>query len=425
MILRKKPDYKWVILAICFLMEFVCLGFCSSNPGLYTAAVTEALNIKRSIFSISTSIRYVAQVIVSLFFGTFIHRLGIRKTVCLGLAALVGSVFIRGVATNVLHFYIGSALWGFGIVLSGGTMASTIVRRWFHKDIGKYTGIVMSANGIGGAIAAQIITPIINNGQVFGYRKAYLLSGIIALAISIVVLLFLREQPADGPVIPGEGNKKDTPPVWHGMEYAAIKKKPCFYVAAVLILLTGISLQSIGGISIIYMQDIGFHAGFIAATATVSSLILTVSKFFVGHIYDRRGLKTALVMCQIAAIISFALNGVLRNTTVGMVLAMAAVILSSLAMPLETIIIPLLSNELFGDASYVKVLGVFTAMNSLGLCLGSPLSDLYYDIFGTYVPCFWFFTGLMIAVVVAFQFVLRSAQKNKECLIAEENVPTD
>ncbi|MBR4017357.1 MAG: hypothetical protein IKK11_06050, partial [Oscillospiraceae bacterium] len=108
-----------------------------------------------------------------------------------------------------------------------------------------------------------------------------------------------------------------------------------------------------------------------------------------------------------------------------MVLAMAAVILSSLAMPLETIIIPLLSNELFGDASYVKVLGVFTAMNSLGLCLGSPLSDLYYDIFGTYVPCFWFFTGLMIAVVVAFQFVLRSAQKNKECLIAEENVPTD
>ena len=44
MTLRKSQfDYKWVILGICFLMEFLCLGFCSSNVGLYTKAVTEAL----------------------------------------------------------------------------------------------------------------------------------------------------------------------------------------------------------------------------------------------------------------------------------------------------------------------------------------------------------------------------------------------
>ena len=47
--LRKSPNYKWVILVACFMMEFVCLGFCCSNPGLYTTAVTEALNIPRSL----------------------------------------------------------------------------------------------------------------------------------------------------------------------------------------------------------------------------------------------------------------------------------------------------------------------------------------------------------------------------------------
>ena len=70
--LRKSPNYKWVILVACFMMEFVCLGFCCSNPGLYTTAVTEALNIPRSLYAIGTSIRYMVQVLVSFFFGSLI-----------------------------------------------------------------------------------------------------------------------------------------------------------------------------------------------------------------------------------------------------------------------------------------------------------------------------------------------------------------
>ena len=42
----------------------------------------------------------------------------------------------------------------------------------------------MSANGIGGAVAAQIITPIINNGETFGYRPCFwLFSGILVIVI--------------------------------------------------------------------------------------------------------------------------------------------------------------------------------------------------------------------------------------------------
>ena len=41
---KTRLDYKWVILILCFFMEFICLGFCSSNVGLYTKAVTEALD---------------------------------------------------------------------------------------------------------------------------------------------------------------------------------------------------------------------------------------------------------------------------------------------------------------------------------------------------------------------------------------------
>lgn len=419
---KRKLDYKWVILAACFLMEFICLGFCSSNNGLYTGAVTKNLNIPRSLYSVGPSIRYAVQVVVALFFGTLVQKFGAKKMVFVGLASLTCSVLIRSVATNIVHIYIGFALWGLGIVFSGGTMASTIIRRWFHKDIGKYTGIVMSANGIGGAIAAQIISPIINNGQAEGYRKAYLLSGILTLVVSVLVLLFLRENPADGPVSIEIGKKKKARgAAWAGIEFSQVKKKTYFYLTFLFILLTGISMQSVGTISIVYMEDLGFNAQFVATTATVSSLILTFAKIFMGFTYDKRGLRFTLVFSQLCVIIGFLLKATLNLSgigTLGMVCAMTATVLGTIALPLETVMIPLISNDLFGTASYDKVLGIFYSANSLGLCLGAPLCDTYRDLTGgSYASCYWFFIGMMILVLVGFQLVIRAAHKDKRKIL--------
>ena len=417
---KRKADYKWVILVLCFLMEFLCLGFCSSNVGLYTKAVTEALHIKRSVYSLSTSIRYAAQVITALYFGALLNKFGIKRMVTIGLAAMTGSVLIRAYATEFYHLYISGVLWGSGMVFVGNTMAGTIIRRWFHQDVGKYTGIVMSANGIGGALAAQIITPLINNGEVFGYRKAYLLSAVIALVISIVVILFLRESPKDGPAIQNvDTKKKPKGTTWAGLEYAVIKKKPYFYLTAALVFLTGISLQSVGSITLVYLSDIGLSSAFVATVATVSALSLALSKIIVGTAYDRKGLRFTLLMCQCGALGSFLIYAVLTNSTAGMILAIAATVLSTLATPMETVMITLLSGDMFGSASFNKVLGVMYAMNSLGLCLGSPLGDLYYDLFGTYKPCFWFFSLLLIVVAVGYRFAIRAAYKDKNAFLAQ------
>ena len=418
MIIRnKRLDYKWVVLAMCFMMEFVCLGFCSSNPGLYTGAVTEALGIPRSLYSIGTSIRYIVQVIVALFFGPLIQKFGLKKLVGVGLFSLCGSITMRFLTANIWHHYIGCVLWGLGIVFAGGTMASTVVRRWFHEDIGKITGIVMSANGIGGAIAAQIISPLINNGETFGYRKAYLLSAIVSVVISAVILIFLRDNPAaDAP--PSKSAKKARGALWDGIPFTEVKKKPYFYLTFAMILLTGISLQSVGTISIVYMEDLGLNAGFVAATATVSSLVLTFAKVFTGFSYDKKGLGFTLLMCHCCSLIAYLLKANLTNSTAGMVMAMTATVLGTIAMPLETVMIPLLSNDLFGSASYTKVLGIFYAANSLGLCLGSPLCDIYRDLTGgSYKSCYWFFTGTMILVTIGFQLVIRTAYKDKEKIL--------
>ena len=413
--LCKNIDYKWVVLVLCFLMEFLCLGFCSSNVGLYTKAVTEAMQIKRSVYSLTSSIRYVVQVITALYLGTFVKRFGAKKMACVGLCSLTGSVLIRAFATEVYHLYIGGVFWGFGIVFAGNTMASLIVRRWFQQNVGRYTGIIMSANGIGGAIAAQIVTPIINNGETFGYRKSYLVSAAFAFAITVVIMLFLREGPEGDSEQEGVGRKKKSRGnMWAGIPYEELRKKPYFYATAVLVFLTGLSLHSIGNISLVYMADIGLSAEFVAATATVSSFCLTFTKILVGTAYDKKGLGFTLLMCQCAALTAFLLQANLTDTMAGMVMAIIATVLSSFATPMETVMVSLITNDLFGSASYSKVLGIIMAMNSLGLCLGSPVCDLYFDAYGTYKPCFLFFTFLLVVVAVGYRFVIRAAQKERE-----------
>ena len=108
---KNRFEYRWVILAICFLMVLLVLGFCSSNVGLYTKAVTEALNIKRSVYSLALSIRYIAQAITALYFGAMTSRFGLKKMACAGMLSLTASVLVRACATRFYHLYFGSLLW--------------------------------------------------------------------------------------------------------------------------------------------------------------------------------------------------------------------------------------------------------------------------------------------------------------------------
>ena len=84
--------------------------------------------------------------------------------------------------------------------------------------------------------------------------------------------------------------------------------------------------------------------------------------------------------------------------------------------------IPLIVNELFGAASYNKILGIFAAMNYAGYSLGTPLINLTYDIFGTYSPVFLVLGLLMLPTCAVFQLVIRTAHKERaQVLLAEQN----
>lgn len=416
---KKKLEYKWIILAACFLMTFFALGFCSGNKGLFLSAITKAINKPRSLFSINDSFRYVSSAVINLFFGTLIYKFGVRKMVGFGFFCLVGSMMIYATAKNLALFYVGGTLLGVGLSFTTGSMTSSIIRRWFKKDIGKYTGIVYAANGIGGALAAQIVSPMIETGT-YGYRNAYFVVAIIIFISGVLVVSFLRERPKNETMeVVDLKSKKKRGAAWVGIEYSKAVKGPVFLVGGIVVFLTGFMLQGINTVYAAYLKET-LDPGFVATVASVFSLSLTGTKVLVGAMYDRFGLRVVMIVCQLAGAIAFLVMLFVKATTLGFFLTFVFALLYALSLPLETLVIPLIVNDLFGNASFDKIMGIFLAMNYAGYALGAPLINLCYDKLGSYKPAFILYSIMMVVTCVVFMFVMKAAEKRKKAVLAEQ-----
>ena len=103
----------------------------------------------------------------------------------------------------------------------------------------------------------------------------------------------------------------------------------------------------------------------------------------------------------------------MTNSTFGMVLGVSYAILAAIALPLETVMLPIYANDLFGDKSFNKVLGIFVSFNQIGYALGGPIINLCSDLTGSYNLAFIICAIIMLLVIVVLQFVISSAHKTR------------
>lgn len=414
-------DYTYVIIALCFLTVGLSLGFCSSPKSMYLTAITDALGVERGAFSLSDTFRHVTTSVVTVFFGFLVMKFGTKKLLCLGLLSLIGYTLVSTYATTVYGFWAAGALLGFGLSFASTSMASTIINKWCTKNKGTITGIVLAANGLGGAISAQVLSPIIfKEGDPFGYRSSYQLVAVILAVLLVLVLIFFRDAPkgADKSVVVKK--KKARGAGWVGMDFDVVVKKPYFYVAVLCVLLTGMSLTGIGGILTPHLYDIGLSKPFVAGLMTVGSLCLLSSKLFVGTLFDRHGIKPAMNICYVCSFLTLTALLLSGTSTFGLVMATASKVLDAFALPLETVMLPLFASELFGNKSFEKTVGFFVSANYAGYAIGSPLANYCFDKFGNYTLPIVIFLSALIAVCVMMNIVVRKAHRDRLAILALE-----
>lgn len=411
----------WVTVGICFLTVFVSLGFCSSGRSLYLTAITGALDLPRGAFALNDTVRYITTAVVNLFFGVLIQRFGTKRLICAGFLCMIGFALVNSVATGLLGFYFAGVLLGIGLSWTGTTMVSAVISRCNTSHRSTLTGAALAANGIGGALSVQLLTPIIfREGDPFGYRDSYRLVALILGGVLLLVLLFYRDpKPTEGEGAPS-AKKKPRGAGWGGMEYREVIKRPYFYVALLAMMLIGMVLQGLNGIATPHMLDVGLGVGFVSLLTSASGLLLTASKFLTGYLYDHCGIRRTLAVALPSAVVSVLLLVLIDQSRTGEILGVIHAPLFALAMPLETVMLPIFASEFFGNRAFDQLIGIFVSVSTVGFAIGAPLGNLFYDLLGDYRLAFLLLGVLMLVASGMLVYVLRCAGRDRAAILAAE-----
>ncbi len=386
---EKGGRYLRVIVVLLFLMIFTGLGFVSSTRSLFVIPVSEALGVERSVYSLVDSIRFVFSAVFNFFFGAFVARFGARRLIGFGFGSLSLAMLLSAVSHHILLNYLAGALLGIGFTFAATTMVGYVVNCWQPKRRGTVMGAVLAANGIGGALAIQIVSPMLEKAE--GFRTAYFVIASVLLAVgTVTVILFRDRAPVTAPDSAGADSAADdtvaTPP-------------RSFLLLAACVFLTGFVLQGITGVAAAHMRDVGISPSWVSTVLSIHMAVLTFSKFLTGFLYDKCGLRTVVAVDVTGSILVSLVLAFMTGGTLGVFFALAYGVLSALALPLETVMLPIYAREFYGEGRFGRMLGILVSVNTAGYALGSPCLNLVFDKTGSYFYGFLACAILMVGVL--------------------------
>ncbi len=422
-----KFSYHWIIFLIGFLMVFTGLGFGSSTRLAYKSGITDDLTGGLNnifLYGISDSFRYVTTAVLNLFFGVLVARFGARKLVGAGFAALIASTLVCSFATEYWHLYLGATLLGIGFAWTTTTVVGHIVEKWFAGAKGTVMGIILAANGLGGAVSETIINPMCNSADGLGWRTAYRITSLIFLVVGLLAFLLIRNDPSElglAPLGKNAAAKKKRGADWEGFEMVSVWKKPYFYICGLCIFLTGMILQSMNGLSKIQIYSVVGKTDdmvtWVTSVFVAHSLVLMVSKILAGTSFDKFGIRFTFGYCSVFAIVS--LLSLVLMTKENAWFAWIYSICSSIALPLETIMIPLLVSEIFGKKCHAKIMGYYLGLNVFGYACGGPIADYFKQNVGTYDGILIAFCFIMAATAVTIQCTFIAASRDRKARLSQ------
>lgn len=376
-----KQYYKWVIAAACFLLVFLCDGFACGYRGLFLTAVSDGLGVNRTLVSMGESFRSATNALLSMFFGLLVYKFSARKLVGAGLSLLVLSLVVYSRIESVYAYWVAGTLMGAGTTFASSAMVSYLIHQWFEKNVGSILGVIFAASGLGSAVGSQVISPILYSGDPMGFRTAYSLTAAVVAVLTVIIVPLLRENPGNKfppkPVKSAKRQTEDAPD-----RTGSHSNRIIICVIGACVFLTALSIMGVNSIYVSHMLDVGIDAKTVGMASGILSVALIGSKLLTGVFYDRFGLRTVLLICQGATFAAFTMLYLLNPAASASALIFPAVF--AIALPLETIVITLIVSDVFGRQLYGRYIGAFSAIASVGFALAPPLSNLIYDIFGTY-----------------------------------------
>ena len=407
----------WVVAAVGFLALVGAAGF-RSAPGVMMIPLEEEFGWGSATISLAISINILLFGLTAPFAAALMSRFGIRKVTTTALLLIsAGSALSIFVTTPFMLILT----WGILIGLGTGSMAlvfaATITNTWFYSRKGLVSGVLSAGSATGQLIFLPVMAGLVETS---GWRSASLVIAGAALAVVPLILIFMRNSPADLGVRRfgeseavaaqvAEENATATP-TGNPAKYALTTlreaaKTKTFWALAAGFAICGATTNGLIGVHFIpSAHDHGMPettaAGLLAAVG-IFDIMGTVAS---GWLTDRVNPRILLGIYYFGRGISLMLLPVLLSATIHPSLIVFIVIygLDWVATVPPTIAI---CNEVFGKKGPI-VFGWVFASHQVGASIAAVVAGIIRDQTGEYTYA-WFGAAALCAVAAWISFRIK------------------
>lgn len=286
-----KPRYSFSrfgyrVVAATFIAQALAIGLSIYTYPVFMTIIESEYSLSRTQTSMGIPLVLVMGAVGGPFVGHLIDKRSVKTVMFVGALMMgLGFVALSQVSALTIAVFIWVVLIGLGQVMLGPLPAMTVVANWFVVRRG--TMIAVSAMGVA---AGGVCAPLLSNFliEVFGWRSALLVLGIVCLLISApVILIGIIKKPEllglypDGAGPPRQSAAESNDSVkgllrssdfWRvAVGFAAIGSSGIVFISHLVSWATSIGLSHTGGVALLSL----------AALATVAG------KLFFGYLNDR------------------------------------------------------------------------------------------------------------------------------------------
>lgn len=390
---RQEMRADWPVL----LLAFCCLLFGFSAPTfalpfLFSEVIKE-FGWTREQATLLASAKFIVGAVAALVAGRCLDVIGVKaaliSTLGLGGLALISLFFVN----DLTAYYLAGVLMG----LAGpGAMVSVqiLVSRTFHASQGTAIGTALLGTSVGSVIVPLIITGLIS---ALGWRLAF---PALSLGIWLVVMpMLIFFMPKARPVPNDLQALSDHKPA-SLIDALRVMKTGQFWLLAGATFLTSTIDQGFIQHQVLILQDSNLSRDAAALAVSAIGLVGIVCRIMVGNILDsssNKGLSLLYITLTLTALTAFYL--------VNPIILVAFVVFRAAGHAAVLVDTTVMNKHVFGMRNFGTMVGIFTAITSIGFAVGPWMMGRLYDMNGNYNVAFILFCIMPLAAAAMTWFL--------------------
>lgn len=385
--MANKSRKHWIVLAITAMMFGASGGIINNVIGIFYQPMAHDLNLLVGDIAFHSTITSVVVGVAALFLPRVFQVIGWRPVILIG--SLLAFIGMAGMAffDSLTMFYTLGAIRGLGATAFQMVAVSIIINNWFEEKNGFAMSIASAFSGLVSMVLAPIISIIVAD---YGWRIGFIFSGILLLIFLLPAIIYpLTIRPEDSGLLPyGKLVESEIIAETNGRSNIESEKDTSISKAA----FTAMLLMALFSTMIMGMnQHLSSHGESMGMTIQYSGYMLSAVMFgniffklTVGPVLDRIGsVKTAISINAINVI-----GLLLLNVGRGAIIPIIASFIFGSIFSFGAVIMPLLTNELFGRQHFGKVFPIIVFISNLGIALSNTLVGYVFDFTGVYTLAF-------------------------------------